>query len=592
MSSPAPSSTAERNARWALLALALALSFTLATRLWGIGFLLPHRTEPDRELAQQVLVLGSSEEHALESPVMAKYPWLIARLATLGYRTVDPRLDATPRSLEAHAARCSAPTLHVRVIVTALGLLIVPATWWLARRFFGPADALLAAWIVAASLLHHSFSQQARPHVALASFVTLAVLACARLATRGRTIDWVLASLATALAIGTLHSGIATLCPLGAAIALRSWRDRFATIWRLVFPIATTVLAIVWFYPFLLVAAVGGESAGFEIRGSRIVHGDHTFDLHSFHGRGFVLIARSMWFYEPALSLALAAAILIALGALLRRRAIPSEAWDSLFVTLSFVLPYFVVIGLYQRTFQRFLLPLLPFFALLAVYGWSTVRALLVARVRPGIVRAASVLAWGFLVALPAANVMRQAWLHARPDTYEELASWIESTLDPAEDRLACLPPLGLPPLLQSDESLTALGSSRDPAQLVYWHVYQALVPSSAKLGPRSHVELLQFTSEDTRLLRTDPEEFVRKLPFRYVALETEERSAAIAKRRTFEAILREKGEVVARFAPDELPLPLEYQERQFGDWLPSFSWRLWGARAAGPVIEVLRMSE
>src|SRR5688572_17381594 len=105
MTSADLSSTEERITPRLALAFGLAIVFALATRLWGCDFLLPHRTEPDRELAQQVLVLGSGDPHALASPVMAKYPWLIARLAAIGYETPDPRREAIPRSLEEHAAR-------------------------------------------------------------------------------------------------------------------------------------------------------------------------------------------------------------------------------------------------------------------------------------------------------------------------------------------------------------------------------------------------------------------------------------------------------------------------------------------------------
>jgi hypothetical protein len=573
-----------------LLALGLALAFALVTRLWGIDYLLPHRTEPDRELAQQVIVLGCGDPRALESPVMAKYPWLIARLASLGYDARDPGADLEEQSVDEHASRCAEPSARVRRLVAWLGLLAVPATWLLARAFLGPLDALLAACIVAASLLQHSFSQQARPHAPAASLALLALLASMRLAKHGRLRDWMLASIASALAVGALHSGIATLLPLATAAALRLRRDGLACAWRLVVPLATTVLAVVLFYPFLWQEAVGGETAGFSVRGLRVEHGDHTFDLHSFRGRGFALVARALWFYEPALGLGLALGIIVWLGRLFRRRVSWPDPRGPLLVALSFALPYFVVIGLYERTYQRFLLPLLPFFALLAVSAWRASRLRLAACGRPALARTATVLAWLALVGLPAATVCRQAWLRSQPDTYEQLARWIETNLDSAHDRIALLPPLGLPPLFQADEALTEIPAADDPAQRVYWHVYQRLLPAAAKPEPRWMLGLLQFEPGDSDLLRADPRGFVQALPYDYIALETEARSAPIEKRRTFEAILRASGARVARFAPDELDLPIEYQERQRGEWSPNYALRLWRARSIGPVIDVLRL--
>lgn len=122
-------------------------------RTVGLDFFLPHLPEPDRQVAQQVILFERGVRTPTDAAVMTKYPWLLARLASLGFEM--PLAEESPRGLplEGHLARCAAVSLRVRAWSLLFGVLAVPLTWWLARRLLSPGPALLAAALAATSLL-------------------------------------------------------------------------------------------------------------------------------------------------------------------------------------------------------------------------------------------------------------------------------------------------------------------------------------------------------------------------------------------------------------------------------------------------------
>ena len=84
--------------------------------------------------------------------------------------------------------------------------------------------------------------------------------------------------------------------------------------------------------------------------------------LDQFDGRGFVNLARVLASFEPLLALcALAGVLAWAFG----RRGLTRDA----LVVLAYVVPYTLVIGAYARTYERFVVQLLPFALVLRAVG-------------------------------------------------------------------------------------------------------------------------------------------------------------------------------------------------------------------------------
>ena len=577
-----------------VLLVVLLTLLALGLRLWGLDHLLPHRLEPDRQIAQQVMVLEEGLETPSDEKVMSKYPWVLARLATLGFTPPAIQTDATPRDLAAHRRRSSSVSLRVRLWVAVLGSVSIPLTWWLARRLLSSSAALLAAALMATSLLHHDFSQQARAHVPAATFVLLTLGCAARAAAGGGRLAWLGASVAAALAFGSLQSGVAAVLPLAMVIWRRRQRDGLRSLGRALVPALSLLAALLFFYPFLLEGSsegtAGEQASRFELRGTRLRHGTHVVDLALFDGRGFRVVARSLWMYDPWLFIGLGVG---AVTWLFTRRGPGPRCRDSRAVVLAYALPYLLVIGLYLRSYQRFVIPLLPAFAILAAFGWSRLGEGLQRRA-PRAARLVVPALWLAILVPAVATGCRLSWLRSRPDTYERFADWIEEELDPERERLLVLPPAYLPPLFQSEELARQDSFGEGRVHRVYWTDYQRLVPPASKPEPLWPVGWVQFRpKEDATSRREDPLAWLQGKGADYVALESIRPRSSQAEGRSLRSHLQASAKLALELAPDASGLPLDYnEERQSGPWHPHHALRLWRAEAMGTPISVYRISE
>ena len=556
----------------------LALTaFALAVRLWGIGFRLPHASLGDeRFFAGFVALMTSGEQDPELGYYFGFYPQLVPRIA-LALRGVP----ATPSTLAGHLARAGSDVLLLRVVTACLSVLIVPATYRIARRFLARGASLLAAGLAGASFLGVWYSAQARPHGAFAALATVALYAALEARRRGDLASWTLAGAAAALAVGALQSaaflaGALGLAVLGAPPA-RTWRQRLVPLVSLA-PIAVALRA---FYPFAFAEQrpAGARPEDFE---------GHDWNpvqdlLPSLDGSGFAKAAGAAWRYDPLISAAAAIALLaLAAGALRGRVRLPrgARAWD-LAVIGGYALPFALVLGLYASTYQRYLQPFVPLAAVLAAAG--------LARVARGRAFAALALA---LCAAQSALALRLAALRARPDTAEQAAAWIESHVDRPGERIALLPGLELP-LLRGAESNAWLAPFAPVAQHP-WTTYQAwLDPGErARLGWRI-VTPPAPTHEERERIQADPGPWVDALDARWAVIEVHEPARTPLFARLREGLVA-RGTLAARFSPwadarDDRPfVPNDLEEPHL--LRGSFVGHALRARALGPVIEIYRL--
>ena len=426
--------------------LVLLTLLALGVRAIGIDFLLPHSLEPDFHMASQVHYLRTGEvpPNALE---LQKYPCLVPYLAVTLPDARAAERDPAPRSLAEHRADAARPLLQLRWIVALLSSLIVPATFLLARLFLPPGVALGAAALAGTSLLGVFLAQQARPHAAATPVFVLATVASARLARDGGWRAFALAGLGVGLALGTLQSGVAVAIPLAVAIVVRLVRDGRGALPRALLAVAVLGACVPIFYPYAFGLGFGSGGEGIGLVEGRVRQGGHELNLGLFNGRGFGRVGETFWRYDPLLSVLGLAGILYGLAA--------RRGWRKveLAVVAAHAIPYLLVIGVYQRIFPRFALPLVPYaaclaaFALWRLHGWAGARSALARRCA----RLATALAF----AAPLAFALRLVTLRAGPDTIEEATAWVETHLDPVRERVLQLPPLQLP-LFPDEASLTS----------------------------------------------------------------------------------------------------------------------------------------
>ncbi len=402
-----------RSGAWLALALLLLAGWALRAR--GIGYQLPQWTYSDgyvlrnqtAKLCREIEGHVPSEAEGDSSELPGYYPLLPAAAMAVVPRS-EPDFEGLDR-LGRALALARAPWVHLRRTSAWLSLGAVIATYALARRFVGRWSALLAATLVTTSLLHVTFSATQRPHGLLSTVISLGVLAILWARRRSKLGAQLAGALGFAASAATLQSGFAVLPSWGLAWLLR--RERSAW-WReaLVLALCLALVALVlrWAYSDPEFAQGG-------------ITGRHVIWWSSTPGLGLWVLARAMVRYEPVLLLGVLAALAaVAIPALRRHVEWDRERRADLLVCLGFVVPYAGFFALFGGTFERFALPLLPFAAVAAAWGFALWgRALFGAR--RGWLAAMAVA----LLALPVAACWKLGELRSRPDTLELAARWI-----------------------------------------------------------------------------------------------------------------------------------------------------------------------
>ncbi|MFM7281858.1 MAG: hypothetical protein ACKO32_08770 [Planctomycetia bacterium] len=552
-------STAITRRAWLLLAGLLLL--LAIPRLWGNAGGLPGQTEPDGlVIATQAQLLRTGADPGAEPLLWGFYPHLTARLSALrsGPRPVE--------GLEAQRSEAGREYASVRETSAWLSLLIVPLSFLLARRWLEERLALLVAGLSGASLLHLWFAVQARPHALLAVLALASVLAALSYAAKPGWARLSLLAVLCGLALGTLANGVFTLLPallaLYCAHGFKGW-------WRAAVLAGIAGSLAVAFHPFAIpFGEATGPALGLE-NGQFLLFG-HRIDLALFRGAGFLELAGSLWRYD--LWLAVLAMFALALSPWGRRAALERR---EIIIVLAFVIPYLLVFGLYGRTYQRFLLPLLPFVALFI--GWS--------------LSAFSRARWVVWVALAPQLLLslQFARLHAAPTTIDEASAWVARELDPAKTRIAFLPSFELP-LPYSAAALERNAVMLDNPQRPWFRYQSSLAP---QLRVQPGYDLTAFAldgAENFRRTQSDTQAWLTELSADYFVVEVYTDGRKPLALANIHPTLPALATRVARFAPggeaqtDNWPLTYsddEYPHKKI------WALELLRAERMGPVIEI-----
>ncbi len=573
------------------LTLLLLCAAALGLRLHGLDFLLPHRMEPDGEIVAQVRLLDAKDRSA--DWQFGTYGLLIAYVASA---LPDPATPSPEMSLEQHLAISKAEVLRVRLVVACLSILLIPATYLRARQALGPGPSLFAASLGTTSLLALSLGQQARPHAVATGFYLLSVLASLRLRRSPTWGSYALAGLAAGLAIGVLQSGIAVLIPLAAAHLLREGGSRSASLRRALLASAIVAALLALFYPFLFSQTTSSLQVDDAAGGIR--QSGHVIDLARFNGGGFRSVLWAFWSYEPVILLL----GLAGLPVVLRRLApLGRSARRDLIVVLAFALPYLCVVGIFQGTQERFLLPLIPY---AAVLGAFVPDALLRRAGEDAPRRALAVASALLLLAFPSYVAWRLSAARAADDTLEQAAAWIEAHCDPREDRVLATFP-GQLPLFHDDETAASsrmLIPDRSDfypilTRWVRYELYRSGVAgTSGPQAPRRWKLLTATPGEfDPQRASQPAHDRLRELGVDYTVVELfpPERGVPGEGRRA--EVLRSIGTRQARLAPWRDPgssdLGFEYEGMPSHPDAYVVGYVL-AARSVGPVVEIYSVGE
>jgi hypothetical protein len=531
-----------RTAATAAVVALMAAAFLLRCR--GLDFGLPHITYRDgfNYFSHVDYVRrGLPPESNL---LWGWYPHLVPRLALL---FSDPAYEALERPLDlaGHLARASSPWMLLRWIAMSLSILAIPGTYLLGRRFLSRIPALFASALTAFSLLHVAFGQQEKPHGPVSAFVVLAVVAALHFRTRPGWGSALLAATAAGLAIGSLQSGAAVLLALAAAWWLREPRA-----WRpMLLPLAASALVIAglfrFFYPFYFSEGVSffqSDAEGEGEESSVLNLSGHPVFLDRFRFKGAAVVLDTLLSYDPAILLGSVAALATLAVLAWRGRRMERGARADLWVVLAYAVPYLLAVSAYNLAYERFMMPALPFFAVLAGAGLHHLLAA-TAR-RPALRATVSVVALAVL-AFHAAAAWNLARVRAAPDTQAQVADWLAANTREGE-RIYVMPYFDLP-LLYDDESLAAVGYA---GPVMYWMTYQSGVAGELKLGRRFALFQPKTWDETHAELGGDPLGALRALGTDYVVIQAVGDDFRYELVKKLRAQLRREAELAFRCSP------------------------------------------
>lgn len=559
-----------RRRKFSLVILACIVALAFALRVPVAQRMLPELPEPDA-----FQVLHAQEWHG--DPALVKfweyrqrYPKLLTyAFAAVPEKSFDESATGAAR-LDSALAAAAAPYQSARYVVLLLSLLALPLTWLVARRFTGETTALLATWLVATSLLHALFSTQGRPHgvhLTAALFAIWAALRVVESATWKRVLA---AALAAAIAMATLQNGAFTLFPLGAALFLSrtSWPKRIAL--SLALPLVAAGLAFS-VYP----ALPSVDATGFHLGGAL----SHNVFFSDFTFGGFAVVTRWFFGHDPVFAVLTALGALFALIWLARNsRALFTGRYPHAVVALSYVVPYLLLLLVTVDVYERFLLPLLPWFAILAVRPWQGF-----VEGRAGRVAILVRVAIGLVLALPLVVVARFAWVSMQPNTFRQATAWLSAEAPSKSSRVVATPYTSLPLFIEPAALDRARGDSGFESRV--WFAWQAAHrPSSDGLSfdvlPASlALENKDFSALDGWLAARAPE---------IVVLEVSRKARMLPSLAYLRTWVEARGTLAHRSvgaAPGRIELGLaDYQG------IEDFARRLFGMSAFGPELEIWRI--
>lgn len=571
-------STPDLSAKAAGIGVVAAMLLALVLRLSGVEFMLPHQTNVDeRVFASQVDLFRGLKPVASDLDNYMFYPELVPWITSV---TTPFEVSRPPaRTLEQHREAGAAKFRWLRTTVAWLSVLLVPGTFFLARRFVTRRFALTAAWFVAVCVLNQWHAQQARPHPVVAVTTIGGVLGALFVLRRGDWRAYTIAGLACGLALGTLQSGAAAVLSLCAAHVLR----RHERMWRAqVYFLGSLVVWFVAgaaFYPFVFDPGTGRISIDMLTSGARLHLSGHGLKLSEFDFTGFVPLAPVFLDFDPLIAVFATIGLVTCAASLVRTR-FHLEHGREVLVVLAHALPYLFMICFWQRSFQRFLMPLLPYVAILAAVGlWWVAQRL----GRWRVVGAALVVV---VLGMQSFTALKLAQLRQVPDTATDAADWIASHLA-RTDRIALIPTLDLP-LLRQDRGLVdrAQATGRDYKP---WARYQLTIPAEE----RAMLAFDMFNMPASELALTDPAAYVRAIDADYMVVQEFGPDIRINLGRIREAVMQ-AGTRVARFTPwdpdrsGQLPL-LFYWDSEFSAE-SQLSLRMLAMRSLGAPVEIYRM--
>lgn len=401
----------------------LIIVAAVAARLWGISFGLPSLNDPDEPLfvvSSLTMIAGKTlnpgwfgHPGTTTLYALAIIDLLIVMVAILSGKFA---------SLEAFTTYIySDPSILFiggRIFIAMCGIATIILTYMVAKRLVNERVGMIAAGLLVFMPLHISFSQIIRTDMQASMFMLLAILATLRIARDGRWQDYALTGAVIGCAVATKWpSATVMIAPI--AVTLIKAHERRETLWpslkHLVMMGAVSIITLFIISPYLLI----------EYR-EVIRNLTGEFQDHHVGATGGSFTANMIDYIAGTLreTFGILGIILSGIGLFCCAR------MGRVKVAL-LILPaaaFFIFISLQSLIWDRWLVPLLPFFALFAAIAIDRLMEAAKPRLGQGMVGGATAL---LLVAL---IVPMAAGSHAQTrerlnDTRNQASAWARANM-------------------------------------------------------------------------------------------------------------------------------------------------------------------
>jgi hypothetical protein len=401
----------------AALVLGGVLAVGVALRVWGVKSGLPFIYDLDErrhfvDTAVQMYRHGYNPHYFQNPP---GFTYLLHVVFSFAYGGLWPR-GAGP-TVRAHLLVDPAPLFIIGRV--AAGLLGVGAAWaayFVGKRLYGVVAGLGAATLLALAFLPVSYGHLALNDVPTLLPLTVGLLGVVLAYERGTWPAYLLAGAGIGVSAGFKYTAVTLAVPLVVACGLRiaAGRGRLVPeLSRLVGAGAMSIAAFAVVNPFAFLSP--HEFVAALRYQQRFSAGESKIGLE--HVTGWQYYAWSVTWGFGWAPLALAA-----VGAVAGLK----RDWRKALLLLSFVGAFWLFMGSQTRFFARYLLPVYPFLAVLAGYGF----AVLVGWVRGGAWRWAAGAALVVLALVqPLVTVVHNDRVLSRADTREQARRWLLANL-------------------------------------------------------------------------------------------------------------------------------------------------------------------
>ncbi len=393
-------------------------------RWWGSWFGLPHtECRPDETIfVQLVWRFGSGDLHPHQFDHPTLYPYLLFGMHGLYFltRLLSGRFTGTADFINEIARDPSVSYFLARFISVLLGTATVLVVYALGRRLshHGKGIAWLASLFLALAYLHVRDSHFGKDDVALAFFLTGALLYVLKSADDQQLRSYALAGVFAGLATATKYLGIVVIPLFYLARWFNVGRPLTPRILLDVRPLAALAALLLAFVVGVPYALLDYRKFFSDVFGQMRHQGPAGFS-----GDG--------WWFHPAVSLwygmgwSLFLASLGGIVLLLKRRE------EQGLLLCAFVAVYYAAIGPWEKTFVRYAIPLIPALCTTAAV-WIVWASEQLGRLIPRPLRRALPAALALVVIAPSATRAIQCnVLLAREDNRLVVARWITEHVPP-----------------------------------------------------------------------------------------------------------------------------------------------------------------